>query len=160
MNADRTPWWRGSSGEWWVVAQTVLLIAVGVVPPAGPQLVPRTPTTTFAALIAGACGLLILAAGVRALGRSLTVLPRPREDAEFVQSGVYRWVRHPIYAGVILIVGSWASYRGSLLHGVLAVVIAVFFAVKARREERWLLQRFPVYDAYRRRTKRFAPWIY
>ncbi len=160
MNADRTPWWRGSRGEWWVVAQTVLLIAAGVAPPAGPQLVPRTPVTTFATLVAGVCGLLILAAGVRALGRSLTVLPRPREDAEFVQSGVYRWVRHPIYSGVIVLVASWASYRGSLLHVALAVVIAVFFAVKAQREEHWLLQRFPAYDAYRRRTKRFAPWIY
>lgn len=160
MKADRTPWWRGSRGEWWVVAQIVLLIAVGVVPPAGPQLVPRTPATTFAALVVGVCGLLILAAGAKTLGRSLTVFPRPRQDAEFIQSGIYRWVRHPIYCGVILIATSWASYRGSLLHVVLAAVIVLFFAAKAGREEQWLLRRFPEYEAYRRRTKRFAPWIY
>ncbi len=38
------------------------------------------------------------------LGRSLTATPVPTERATLRTSGPYRWVRHPIYTGVLLIV--------------------------------------------------------
>ncbi len=160
VSAGRPPWWLGTRGEWWVVVQLVLLALVAILPPAGPRLVPRSVMSTSVALIVGGAGLVMLVSGAKALGRSLTILPRPREDAEFVSSGVYRWIRHPIYTGVILTVIAWAVYRGSLRHVVLAAGVALFFAVKARREERWLVARFPAYEAYRRRTGSFLPRVY
>ncbi len=153
------PWWRGARGEWWVAAQTVLLVAAAIAPPAGPRVVPAGSTATAGAVIVGMLGLFAIAAGATALGPSLSVLPRPHRDAAFVSGGVYRRVRHPIYTGVILLAAAWALHRGSLLHVTLAVVIAGFFATKAVREEEWLLERFPEYEAYRKRTKRFVPWV-
>ncbi len=154
------PWWRGARGEWWVAAQTALLAMAAIAPPTGPRVVAAGPTGTAWAVIVGLLGLFAIAAGATALGPSLSVLPRPHHDAAFVSDGVYRRVRHPIYTGVILLAAAWALYRGSLLHVTLAVAIAVFFAAKAVREEQWLLERFPEYEAYRRRTKRFVPWIF
>jgi len=39
-------------------------------------------------------------------------------------------------------------------------VTVAFFWLKSRREEAWLTERFPGYDAYRRRTRRFLPGLW
>src|SRR6266540_1831336 len=45
--------------------------------------------------------------------------------------------------------------------GALFFVLAVLFDLKARREEAWLIERIPEYEAYRARTpRRFVPWLY
>jgi protein-S-isoprenylcysteine O-methyltransferase Ste14 len=41
-----------------------------------------------------------------------------------------------------------------------ALVLALFFDAKARREERWLRQRFSEYARYEARVRRFLPWVY
>lgn len=43
---------------------------------------------------------------------------------------------------------------------VVGVMLGCFFDAKARLEERLLLAKFPEYATYRRRTKRFVPWLY
>ncbi len=156
MTEHRSPWWRGTRGEWWVVAQMLLLAAVAGLPPAGPKVVFVPAVAVSVALL----GIILLVAGATALGSSLSILPSPREGARVVRHSVYRWVRHPIYGGVILLAVGWAVYRGDLLHVVLAVAIGLFFAAKASREERYLQERFPDYASYRRRTWRFVPWVY
>ena len=156
MMTHRSPWWRGTRGEWWVVAQVLLLAAVASLPSAGPKVVSAPAAAATVALI----GVIILLAGAVAVGSSLSVLPSPREGARLVRHGVYRWVRHPIYGGVILLTVGWAVYRGDLLHVVLAVGIALFFGAKTSREERYLQDRFSDYAGYRRHTWRFVPWVY
>jgi protein-S-isoprenylcysteine O-methyltransferase Ste14 len=79
--------------------------------------------------------------------------------SRLVSGGIYHMMRHPIYAGAVLLALAWAFWRASLLHLALAVVIAAFFAAKARREEQWLLERFPDYAAYRREVRGFVPRI-
>lgn len=156
MTTQRSPWWRGTRGEWWVVVQTVLLAAVALLPPAGPRVVSAPAAAAAVSLI----GAVMLVAGAAALGSSLSILPSPREGARVVRGGVYRWVRHPIYDGVILLTIGWAVYRGDLWHVVLAIAIGLFYVAKASREERYLLDRFPDYESYRRHTWRFVPWVY
>ena len=151
---DRTPLWKGARGEWWVIAQIALLASVVVLPPAGPVW-PRA--LRLLVLPLGVGGLLLVALGAAALGSSLTILPRPRAGGRFVREGIFGVVRHPIYGGVILLALAWAVWRMSLLHMGLAVIVALFFAAKARREERWLVDRFPDYTDYRRRVRAFIP---
>ena len=139
-----------------MVAQAVLLVTVATLPPAGPKVVSAPAAAVSLALI----GAIMLVAGAVALGSNLSVLPSPLEGAQVVRHGVYRWVRHPIYLGVILLTVGWAVHRGDLLHTVLAVGIGLFFAAKASREERYLQERSPDYEGYRRRTWRFVPWVY
>ncbi len=152
-------WWRGRRGEWWVVGQAVLLGALAAVPPLGPQL-PRAEWIVGAAVLLALVGASFLVAGARALGPALSVLPSPRPGARLVRHGIYRWVRHPIYTGVMLVAGGWAVFRGSAAHLALALAVAVFFGAKASREERWLAQHYPDYDGYRRTTRRFVPWLF
>ena len=94
------------------------------------------------------------------LGPSMTPFPRPRADGRLVETGIYGRLRHPIYAGLILGSLGWSALTRSPAALVVTVVLAALLDAKARREEAWLLDRYPPYAAYRLRTKRFLPGIY
>jgi protein-S-isoprenylcysteine O-methyltransferase Ste14 len=106
-----------------------------------------------------AVGAAFVVAAARALGASLTPLPKPRGRAELVEHGPYRLVRHPIYgAGMLLAVG-YALATSVPALGVAAALV-VLWVLKAAVEERWLEERFVGYSEYRRRTpRRFLPWL-
>ena len=111
------------------------------------------------ALIAVA-GVLLVVLGVLSLGRSFTPLPRPRARTHLKQSGIFRLVRHPVYGGAILIGLGW-SLADAPLGLIPTALLALLFDLKARREEGWLIERFPQYAAYRAGTpRRFVPWLY
>jgi len=108
-----------------------------------------------------ATGMALIVAGAVALGHAVTPLPRPREGAALVAHGLYRYARHPIYGGVVLLGLGWALVFASVLGIALSVVLLLFFELKARREEEWLVGHYPGYGEYRRRTRRkYLPWIY
>ena len=102
-------------------------------------------------------GIVLIALAAVFLGRSLTATPVPRAAAELRTSGPYRWARHPIYSGVILVVVALAIRSGSVIAlGIGAITIA-FFVVKSSWEERRLAERFPGNADYAARTGRFFP---
>lgn len=94
------------------------------------------------------------------LGKNLTPLPKPKDNAEFVQTGLYRWVRHPIYFGVIVLSLGWGLIQQSTLVWLYVLIIAIFFDIKSRKEELWLCERFSEYPEYQGRVQKLVPWIY
>jgi protein-S-isoprenylcysteine O-methyltransferase Ste14 len=146
-------------GGGWVAAQNALTVAVLVL---GPIL--RGQWQNAAISIAGgvllSVGGCLAIAGVCALGRNLTPFPKPREDSKLVQRGIYALVRHPLYSSLIFASAGWALHWRSWPALAVALALAILLDAKARREERWLRERYPEYDAYRRRVRRFLPWIY
>jgi protein-S-isoprenylcysteine O-methyltransferase Ste14 len=102
-----------------------------------------------------AAGLAIAIWGVRSLGRSLTPGTEPLPRAQLVTSGAYAHIRHPIYGGLVLgLAGytlAWSNWTLALLVGLLTWV---YFNGKAKAEERWLVRRYPAYEAYMRRVPR------
>jgi protein-S-isoprenylcysteine O-methyltransferase Ste14 len=145
-------------GTFFVVAQSVLFVAVAVAPrmrqsdwPDGLRI--------FGVALALA-GAVLCVWGVRALGPAMTALPEPRPHVPVATRGPYRAVRHPVYAGVLLICLGVSLGRSTWLGVVLTAILAVLFDVKARYEER-LLRRDPDYAAYAERTRsRFVPRVY
>ncbi len=102
-------------------------------------------------------GISLILVAAAFLGRSLTATPVPRDRAELRTSGPYRWARHPIYSGVILVVIALSARSGSIVTVAVGVVTLVFFVVKSRWEERRLAARFAGYADYAARTGRFFP---
>jgi protein-S-isoprenylcysteine O-methyltransferase Ste14 len=94
------------------------------------------------------------------LGKNLTPLPRPKDNAELIQGGLYRFVRHPIYFGAIVLSFGWGLIQQSTLIWLYVVIIAIFFDVKSRKEEQWLQAKFSAYAGYKKRVRKLFPWIY
>jgi protein-S-isoprenylcysteine O-methyltransferase Ste14 len=159
-----TRWWKGSRGEWYVVAQFAIFFLIAFGPRSWPGLPAWGYTFERIGSVAGICllllGLLLTAAGFFSLGKSLSVLPRPKEKARLVETGAYRLVRHPIYSGIFFASLGWGlSVHGWLTIGY-ATLLFIVLDLKAHREERWLLEKFPEYAAYQKRVRRLIPFIY
>ncbi|ATE62020.1 methyltransferase family protein [Thauera sinica] len=160
----RHPWWKGRRGEWYVAAQGLLFALVAFGPRSASGL-PPWPEPAAALATAAGIGLLVLGAAICAaaalhLGSNLTPLPHPRDDATLVTTGLYRYVRHPIYCGVLLLAFGWALFVQGWLTLAYAALLFAFFDLKSRREETWLMARFPDYADYRRRVRRLIPFLY
>ncbi|HSJ33978.1 MAG TPA: 2-amino-4-hydroxy-6-hydroxymethyldihydropteridine diphosphokinase [Acidimicrobiia bacterium] len=87
------------------------------------------------------------------LGSALTALPEPRRGTTLVEVGPYRWVRHPIYFGLILGMAGLVLITRSLPALGVAAVTTGFFWIKAGYEESRLLAAVSGYGAYRRRVR-------
>jgi len=161
---DRTPWWRGTRGEWYVVVQSVLFVLIAVGPRTVPGLPPWTPPWTTIGTWLGLALMLPGAAlsigGVLELGKNLTPLPYPKDDSELVEQGPYAIVRHPIYGGLILGAFGWGFFLHAWLTLTFAALLFILFDIKSRREERWLIERYPEYAEYCNRVKKLLPWVY
>ena len=162
---SKAPWWKGSRGEWYVVAQGFLFALVIFGPRTVPGLAAWAEPYAALARVVGfvlmIAGCALAAAGLFGLGRAnLTALPYPREESTLVVSGPYRLVRNPIYSGLIFSALGWALWVNSWLTLGYALTLFAFFDVKSRREERWLAEKFPDYGAYQQRVKKLIPWVY
>jgi protein-S-isoprenylcysteine O-methyltransferase Ste14 len=105
-------------------------------------------------------GIIIALIAAVNLGKNLTPLPRPKENAELIQRGLYRFVRHPIYFGVIVLSLGWGLMQQSTLVWLYVLMIAIFFDIKSRKEEQWLAERFSTYADYQGRVRKLVPWVY
>lgn len=154
----------GPRGEGWVAGQVVILTGIGI---AGLAALPAaewsgTLRVVEVGLGAIAIGLGALAGlrGLRDLGTGMSPFPRPTSANRLVESGAYTYVRHPVYAGLLLSSVGWGLVTRSLVVIGLALLLFVWFDMKSRREEAWLAARYPGYASYRARTKRFVPFVY
>ena len=60
---------------------------------------------------------------------------------------------------IVLSLG-WGLIQQSTLVWLYVLIIAIFFDIKSRKEEQWLVERFPAYTDYQGRVRKLIPWIY
>ncbi len=75
----------------------------------------------------------------------------------FIVSGIYRWLRHPMYMGAMLILLAMPEQSYNGLH--FSLVICVYFIVGSRFEEQRMLKEHPEYATYQVSVPAFIPWI-
>ena len=116
--------------------------------------------------VLGAIGALVLVCGLALcvwarvhLGRNWGTPMTEKEEPELVTSGPYRFVRHPIYSGLIVgVIGT--ALATSLLGLAIAAVLVAYFYYAASVEEKNLTATFPTaYPAYRLSTKMLIPFV-
>ena len=142
-------------GWTFVLVQLGLLAAVLLLPSGREWTTPSWLSTS--ARVLSISGLLVVGIGLINLGRSATPLPIPTKSGEFRSSGLYRYVRHPIYSGVMAFAIGSAILSESLVVVAVAVALLVWLAIKATWEERRLRVRYPGYSSYATQTPRFIP---
>jgi protein-S-isoprenylcysteine O-methyltransferase Ste14 len=124
------------------------------------QFVPHTTLVYSVGLALAISGALLAISSRFMLGRNWSATVQLKQDHELITRGPYRFVRHPIYTGLLVLflgnavmVGDW--------RGLLAVAIVfVSFWRKLRLEEKWLTQHFgDPYILYQARTKALIPAV-
>jgi protein-S-isoprenylcysteine O-methyltransferase Ste14 len=146
---------RGAGGRFAdtaAVAGTVVVLGISHAPRTVEDLV-----VVASAEVLMTIGLIIMVIGLASLGRSFGIMPRARG---LVQSGLYRWVRHPIYLGEFLV---FAGIMILAISPLTLAVYAMFVALQVYRlmmEERTLGEAYPDYLEYCARTARLLPGVY
>ncbi len=117
-------------------------------------------------LAVGAVGALVFACGLGLavwarvhLGRNWGMPMTEKTEPELVTSGPYRFVRHPIYSGLLFgIIGT--ALVTNLISLLIAAIFGAYLYYCATVEERYLTAAFPAtYPAYRRETKMLIPFV-
>ena len=105
-------------------------------------------------------GLLVAVLGRLHLGNNWSDIEvnRIQDKHQTVTTGIYAYLRHPIYVGdLLLLTGLELALNSWLVLGVLALTPIVL--MKAVKEEKVLAANLTGYDDYARRVKRFIPYV-
>lgn len=76
-----------------------------------------------------------------------------------VSTGPYRYWRHPIYSAAIYLTAAPVAAHFSLWALVWFALVVAGGLIRMLSEERLLVERYPEYRDYMRRTKRFIPFV-
>lgn len=157
---DRLSRFRAKGG-YWIVGQAVILLTIALFPSVIPQN-PNWPSRlhSLGGIAVAAIGATELLAGFISLGSGLTPYPKPRDNASLNTEGAFKFVRHPIYGGLILLALGFGIAMPSPIDLLPAIFALAFFDRKASAEERWLMSAFPDYVPYRENSKKFWPGLY
>jgi protein-S-isoprenylcysteine O-methyltransferase Ste14 len=95
------------------------------------------------------------------LGRRFSGLAAIQKNHQLVTTGIYSFIRHPSYLGLIVNSLGWALAFRSIVGLILTALMLIPLVARMRSEEALLISQFGgAYEAYRARTSRLIPWIY
>jgi protein-S-isoprenylcysteine O-methyltransferase Ste14 len=111
----------------------------------------------LAALLLAVWAMLVMTSAQKRLFR---ISPDPTGHRQLVRDGPYRWIRHPMYAAILLLVAPPLLERADVSQLILLAALAAVLVAKLTLEERLLVRRFADYADYRRETWRLFPPVY
>lgn len=102
-------------------------------------------------------GIIIVLLGILNLSDNLSPFPSPKKNSILIQNGIYKYVRHPIYLGVLCSMYTYSIYVGSIDKLIITLVLNVVFYFKSSFEEQMLVARYGAYGEYQKTAGRFWP---
>ncbi|HLU53180.1 MAG TPA: 2-amino-4-hydroxy-6-hydroxymethyldihydropteridine diphosphokinase [Acidimicrobiia bacterium] len=136
----------------WLAAQVAFIVAWALLVVATADLPVRW-GSAMAGVVLVAVGAGVAGWAVAAMGGRVSPLPEPRPGARLVDSGPFRWIRHPIYSGLVLAMLGVAVIVRSPLAAVGALAVGALLWFKARYEESRLRLAVEGYADYQRRVR-------
>jgi protein-S-isoprenylcysteine O-methyltransferase Ste14 len=128
--------------------------------PSGMVAIRRTVFSDSAAVAICALGLFVCVWSRKALGAEWSRDVELKQGHKLVESGPYRFMRHPIYTGHLLMGLGTAMASGSLVGFAGLAMFVIGFWIKLSQEERLLQRAFPdEYSAYKARAKALIPYV-
>jgi protein-S-isoprenylcysteine O-methyltransferase Ste14 len=124
------------------------------------RIVPGSAAAAYAGFAITICGLGFAAWSRIVLGRNWSVTVTLKENHEFIRSGPYAFVRHPIYSGTLLAMVGTALYFGEV-RGFFALLLTFSgYWLKSRGEEELMVEQFGAqYVQYQARVKMLIPFF-
>jgi protein-S-isoprenylcysteine O-methyltransferase Ste14 len=144
-------------GNLLVLGQFVLIALLIFVPSSGPNTGVFSHFLSAVAIFSLLAGFVILGVSAIALGKSLTAHPIPGKNAQLVTDGLYKFVKHPIYTGLILVGFGLMITGGFFPHALFFIALVLLLNYKASFEEALLTKTYAGYADYSKKTGRFLP---
>jgi protein-S-isoprenylcysteine O-methyltransferase Ste14 len=121
---------------------------------------PVSPELSIVGIVLCLVGFAILMSARRTLGKNWSQTVATKEDHELITSGLYRYVRHPMYAGgFIAAIGSAITAGGAFVF--LLLLLTPLFIWRTGAEDKLMAQQFPnEFPAYKRMTKKLIPFVW
>ncbi|MGD1091146.1 MAG: isoprenylcysteine carboxylmethyltransferase family protein [Bryobacteraceae bacterium] len=148
----------------WVGFGTVVVVIIAILisklPAFEVQLIPRTDGVMASGTVVCGLGIAFAIWARKHLGNNWSREPSIQAGHELVTSGPYRFVRHPIYTGIL------AAILGSVLVGgtvwlIMFAGILLMFVWRVKTEEEFMTHLFPQqYPDYKKRTKALIPFVW
>jgi protein-S-isoprenylcysteine O-methyltransferase Ste14 len=109
----------------------------------------------YAGAIVSILGFLVIVIAILQLKKNLTPFPTPKDNGVLINTGLYKYVRHPIYSGIFLAAIGIAFYTGSYWQLAISFILLILFYYKSMYEESLLIEKYKDYENYKKVTRRF-----
>ena len=96
---------------------------------------------------------IILLVAIKDLGRNLSPFPRPLNNSNLVTTGIYRFMRHPMYYSLIFISFGVFITKLSIYYLFLSISLGLIIKFKIALEEQYLNNKFKNYLLYKNEVK-------
>lgn len=91
---------------------------------------------------------------------NFNIQPEVKSDA-LIQTGPYKWIRNPMYSGVLLFFIPIVLQQFDLINAFMYSLLLTILILKINSEEQFLEERFgESYKQYEKSTKRLIPFLY
>jgi len=90
---------------------------------------------------------------------NFNIQPKIKEGSKLITSGIYAYIRHPMYTSVNIMMLAFFISTPSFLEGFLFIALIFVLMLKAKREESLWLEHDEAYRDYKESTKLFIPYI-
>lgn len=150
-----TLWWSAFPGLSGVVLAFVLPLFLRV------SHIPGQPGSFFLGMGVVLTGIIWRWYAIATLGRYFTAAIMIQEKQPVIQHGPYRFIRHPSYTGVLLIVAGMGVMIGNWISVCLMTLgLLIGLLHRIAIEEQELRRSLEPYEEYMQRTKRLIPFLY
>ena len=96
---------------------------------------------------------IVMLISIKDLGSNLSPFPRPIVNGNLTTSGIYSFIRHPMYYSLILISFGFFITKLSIYHLSLTISLALIIKFKINLEEKYLNKKFKNYFIYTDKVK-------
>ena len=117
------------------------------------QIIQASPFFYFLGILIIIIALIIMLISIKDLGRNLSPFPRPINNSNLVTTGIYRFIRHPMYYSLIFISLGVFITKLSIYYLFLSISLALIIKFKIALEEKYLMNKFKNYLLYKKEVK-------
>ena len=96
---------------------------------------------------------IVLLIAIKDLGSNLSPFPRPKPNGNLITSGIYRFLRHPMYYSLILISFGFFITKLTFYYLCLTIILSFIIRLKIMCEDRYLNKKFKNYFLYTNKVK-------
>ena len=98
--------------------------------------------------------------GMVTLRKNFSMAIESRSNGDLVVTGIYKYIRHPLYLGVLLISISGSLLFSCLICWIFVILTIIAILIRIKKEESFLLGQYKNYQDYFKNTYRLIPGIY